>query len=259
VSIDLTWLGHATVVLDIDGTRLVSDPLLRPHAGVLRRRTAPPSAAAWAGTRAVLLSHLHLDHADVRSLRMLPGVPVVTASDNARWVRRKGLLAQVPDEGAWTPVGDGDVEVRLAPAVHRSRPMPHRPNAASGHLVRSSSGVVWIAGDTELHPGLADLPRLAGAPIDVAIVPVGGWGPRLSAGHLGPEEAAEACRRVGARWAVPYHWATLHLPGGQHRPRGWMDAAGPAFERSLEPPCRPVVLAVGESVTIGGPGGSSSP
>jgi L-ascorbate metabolism protein UlaG (beta-lactamase superfamily) len=137
--------------------------------------------------------------------------------------------------------------------------MPHRPNAANGHLVRSPSGVVWVAGDTGLFPGLADLPRLAGAPIDVAIVPVGGWGPRLSAGHLGPEEAAEACRRVGARWAVPYHWKTLHLPGGQSRPRGWMDAAGPAFERALRPPCRPVVLDVGESVTIGGAGDAASP
>jgi L-ascorbate metabolism protein UlaG (beta-lactamase superfamily) len=256
VSIDVTWLGHATVVLDIDGTRLVSDPLLRPHAGILRRRTAPPAPASWAGASAVLLSHLHLDHAHVGSLRMLPGAPVVTADANARWVRRKGLLAQVPEDGGWIRVGDGSVEVRLAPAVHHSRPMPHRPNAASGHLVRSSSGVVWIAGDTGLFPALADLPRLAGAPIDVAVVPVGGWGPRLSAGHLGPEEAAEACRVVGARRAVPYHWGTLHLPGGQHRPRGWMDAAGPAFARSLEPPCRPVVLDVGESVTIEG---SSSP
>ncbi|WP_107771450.1 MBL fold metallo-hydrolase [Nocardioides sediminis] len=252
MSIDVTWLGHATVVLDVDGTRLVSDPLLRPHAGVLRRRTPPPDAATWAGTSAVLLSHLHLDHADVRSLRMLPGVPVITAGDNARWVRRKGLLAQVPDGGGWIRVGDGSVEVRLVPAVHRSRPMPHRPNAANGHLVRSSSGVVWIAGDTELFPGLVELPRLAGAAVDVAIVPVGGWGPRLSAGHLGPDEAAEACRAVGARCAVPYHWATLHLPGGRDRPRGWMDAAGPAFEAALEPPCRPVVLGVGESVTVAG-------
>jgi L-ascorbate metabolism protein UlaG (beta-lactamase superfamily) len=251
VSIVVTWLGHATVVLDVDGTRLVCDPLLKSHAGILRRRTATPDPASWAGASAVLLSHLHLDHAHLGSLRMLAGVPVVTAVDNARWVRRKGLLAQVPDEEGWTPVGDGGVEVRLTPAVHHSRPMPHRPNAATGHLVRSSSGVVWVAGDTGLFPGLVDLPRLAGAPVDGAIVPVGGWGPRLSAGHLGPEEAAEACRTVGARWAVPYHWKTLHLPGGQSRPRGWMDAAGPAFERALQPPCRAVVLDVGESAAIG--------
>jgi L-ascorbate metabolism protein UlaG (beta-lactamase superfamily) len=252
VSIEVRWLGHSTVVLDVDGVRIVTDPLLRPQVGVLRRRTPAPVPGAWAGTSAVLLSHLHLDHADVASLRMLAGVPVITAEANARWVTRKGLVAHPAGADPWTRVGDAPVEVRLVPAVHGARPMPHRPNAANGHLVRSASGIVWIAGDTELFPGLQDIPRLAGGPVDLAIVPVGGWGPRLSAGHMGPVEAAEACRLVGARQAVPYHWRTLHMPGGQERPPGWMDEAGPAFAAALDPRCRAVVLDVSESMTVPG-------
>ena len=89
--IDVTWLGHSTVVLDIDGVRLVADPLLRRHAGVLRRRGRRPARTAWTGVDAVLLSHLHHDHAEVRSLRLLDGAPVLTAPENAEWVRRKGL------------------------------------------------------------------------------------------------------------------------------------------------------------------------
>ncbi|KRF32435.1 MBL fold metallo-hydrolase [Nocardioides sp. Soil805] len=251
MTIELTWLGHSTVVLDLDGVRLVADPLLRPHGGILRRRGSQPEESSWAGAHAVLLSHLHHDHAEVSSLRLLGQVPVLTSTENAAWVTGKGLLGRGLGEEEWVEVGG--VEVRLVPAVHHSRPMPHRPNAAHGHLVRGPSGVVWVAGDTGIHPAMEDLAAMAGAPVDLAAVPVGGWGPRLSPGHLGPDEAAVACRMSGASWAVPVHWGTLHLPGGSRRPRGWMDAAGPHFERALAreaPDCKAVVLDVGGSVRV---------
>ena len=97
MNLDVTWLGHSTVVLDLDGVRLVADPLLRRHAGILRRRGRAPRREAWAGADAVLLSHLHLDHADLASLRLFPDVPVLTAEENVRWVRRKGLVGQPID------------------------------------------------------------------------------------------------------------------------------------------------------------------
>ena len=252
--IALTWLGHATVVLDIDGVRLVADPLLQRHNGILRRRGARPEGEAWSGADAVLLSHLHHDHAEVASLRMLGAVPVLTAAENAVWVVKKGLAGRGLAKGEWVAVGGAeDVTVKLVPAVHNARPMPHRPNAANGHLVRGPSGVVWLAGDTDLYPDMETLAGMAGAPIDVAVVPVGGWGPRLSPGHMGPDEAAAACRLCGARWAVPVHWKTLHVPAGEMFPRGWMDSAGPRFEAALAreaPWCRAVLLDVGGSVTV---------
>nr|WP_255372105.1 MBL fold metallo-hydrolase [Cellulosimicrobium sp. CUA-896] len=267
----VTWLGHSTVVLDVEGgprVRLVTDPLLQRHAGLLRRRGERP-APAWRDADAVLLSHLHHDHAELGSLRLLPQVPVLTAPANARWLRTKGLRG-VGLGDAWYPVGgdaavDGGAdgtgapvaEVRLVHAVHGHRPMPHRPNAANGHLVRvgaaggSDVGTrVWVVGDTEHYPGMVHLPRLADGPVDVALVPVGGWGPRLSAGHLGPMQAARVCAEVGVRVAVPVHWGTLHAPGGRHVPRGWMDHAGAAFEAAAQrhaPGTRVVVLRPGES------------
>jgi L-ascorbate metabolism protein UlaG (beta-lactamase superfamily) len=91
--------------------------------------------------------------------------------------------------------------------------MPHRPNDANGHLVRSRATTLWAAGDTSLYADMERLPELAGVErLDVALVPIGGWGPRLSAGHMGPVEAAEACARTGARYALPVHWGTLHAP-----------------------------------------------
>lgn len=253
MSLRLTWLGHSTVVLDVDGVRLVADPLLHGSAGVLRRRGDAPDPAAWAGADAVLLSHLHHDHAELRSLRLLADVPVVAAPSNARWLRGKGVRgATGAAYGAWTPVGDGSVQVRLTPAVHGHRPMPHRPNAANGHLVRAPSGSVWIAGDTELFAGMADIGRAVGGGVDLAVVPVGGWGPRLSSGHLGPVEAARACALVRATVAVPVHWGTLHVPGGRRVPPRWMDQAGGAFAVAVSrhaPRCTAVVLSPGEAWT----------
>ena len=250
-TVRLTWLGHATVVLDVEGARLITDPLLRPHNRPLRRLGAQPNRDQWEGSDAGLISHLHHDHAEISSLRMLPGLPLLTMPRNAAFLRRRGLQGVGLDEGEWRGVGDGEVSVRLVRADHRSRPMPHRPNDACGHLVRSGTRRVWIAGDTSLYPEMEELPDLAGGPIELAVVPVGGWGARLSGGHLNPERAAQACAAVGASAAVPYHWGSLYLPGTQHRPVGWMQRPGEEFAAALRthaPGCRAVVLEPGQSV-----------
>ncbi|QTE31366.1 MBL fold metallo-hydrolase [Pengzhenrongella sicca] len=248
----VTWLGHSSAVLDLDGARLVTDPLLGVNAGLLRRRGARPDEALWRDPDAVLLSHLHHDHAELSSLRLLRPAPILTATSSAHWLSGRGLSGVGLRDGEWEPVGTGGVRVRLSPAVHGHRPMPHRPNAAHGHLVRGPSGCIWVAGDTSLYPAMRDLPELAGAPIDVALVPVHGWGPRLSGGHLGPVDAARACAIVRARVAIPVHWGTLHAPASRRLPPGWMDHAGDAFAAALAreaPGCRAVVLGLGERWT----------
>ena len=250
----ITWLGHATVVLDLDGVRVITDPLLRRHAGLLRRRGDAPDASTWRGADAVLVSHMHHDHAELGSLHLLSAVPVVSAPANARWLTAHGVeLAVGLHDDTWWCVPDSDVRVRLTPAVHGHRPMPHRPNAAHGFLVVAPSLTTWFAGDTEPFAGMAHLAELAGGPIDLAIVPVGGWGPRLSGGHMDPVQAAHACAVVGASIAVPVHWGTLHAPASRRLPPGWMDRAGAAFGAAVErsaPDCRAVVLGQGKSVTL---------
>ncbi|WP_234417462.1 MBL fold metallo-hydrolase [Miniimonas sp. S16] len=284
----LAWLGHATCVLDVGAVRLVTDPLLGAHAGILRRLGGiAPSAEDWSGADAVLVSHLHHDHAHVASLRSTHAV-VLSAPANARWLGQRGLPTRgLGPEEWWRPSWAPQVAVRAVHAVHGHRPMPHRPNATVGFLVvrdapgdddaangGSASGTnapgagspsgasgasadgalrIWFAGDTELYPELAHLPDVAGGPIDLALVPIGGWGPRLSGGHMDPTQAAHACALVGARRAVPVHWGTLHAPLGRNLPRGWMEHGGAAFEaavRRLAPDCEPVVLAPGERLAL---------
>ena len=199
MSIQVTWLGHSTVVLDVDGTRLLTDPLLGRHAGLLRRRGEPPAREHWQNVDAVLLSHLHHDHADLRSLHLLPeGTPIVTAPPNITWLRRHGLTGISPAAGQWIGVASSPtVAVRLCPAVHRARPMPHRPNGVTGHIIRSAAGAIWFAGDTSLYADMSRIPEWAGAPIDLALVPIGGWAPRLSEGHMGPTRGGRGVRAGG--------------------------------------------------------------
>jgi L-ascorbate metabolism protein UlaG (beta-lactamase superfamily) len=235
--------------LDIDGVRVLTDPLLRAHAGLLRRLAPRPDPTSWSMPDVVLLSHLHHDHAELRSLRMLRGASLMSAPANVAWLHRRKLPNAVPLGDGWTAVGKG-VEIRQVPAVHRSRRMPHRPNDANGQLVRGPSGTVWIAGDTGLYPDMAGLPAMAGGPIDVALVPVWGWGPKLSAGHLTPESAARAVAMSGSRFAIPVHWGTLHPPLVPLFARSWLERPGRRFAEAVAgqaPGCTAVVLAPGQS------------
>ena len=154
VRIGVAWLGHSTVVLDIDGVRVIADPLLRVNNGILRRRGKTPRRRRGSARTQSCCLHLHHDHAELASLRRLGDVPILTADANAAWLRRRGLNGIAIDEDTWADVGsDHVIRVRAVPAIHRARPMPHRPNAATGHLVVAPSGSVWVAGDTELFRG----------------------------------------------------------------------------------------------------------
>lgn len=264
--IRLTWVGHATVVIDVDDVRLLTDPLLRRHAGPLRRIGGRPDPEAWYQPDAVLLSHLHSDHAAIGSLGLVRGAPVLSGERNGRWLRKRVGL-QVPDVGedAWTMVGPGGdiapptaepergVAVRLVRADHGARPMPHRPNDTHGHLIRTTQGTIWFAGDTSLYDEMSDLPSLAGEKIDVALLPIGGWGPRLSPGHMGPREAVEAVRRVRPRAVLPIHFGTLYAPGLEVMGLAWMHRPLVEFEQTLAAELPDVTLlrpGLGETVQI---------
>ena len=133
---EITWLGHSTVVVDLDGVRIVADPLLGRNNGILRRRGEQPPTPAWEGADAVLLSHLHHDHAEVPSLKRFPGVPVLTAPDNSVWVRKKGLDGRGLADDEWFPLGpDGRVRGQAGagdPPLQADAPPPQRRQRPPG-------------------------------------------------------------------------------------------------------------------------------
>jgi L-ascorbate metabolism protein UlaG (beta-lactamase superfamily) len=253
--IGIRWLGHATVVIDLGGVRLVTDPLLRRHVGALRRVGPTPDPAWWEDADASVVSHLHLDHADLPSLRGLGDVPVLAGPESAAWCARRGL-ASVALSDDWSAIQGrhGDVEVRLVRADHTSRPLPGRPLEAYGFLMRHGHDVVWFAGDTSLYPEMSRLPELAGGPISLALLPIHGWGPRLSAGHMDAERAAEAAELSQARRVVPVHWGTFHPLAMNLGSLEWMTRPLALFEAAMDRrdlADRTLVLGLGQSAEVG--------
>jgi L-ascorbate metabolism protein UlaG (beta-lactamase superfamily) len=127
------------------------------------------------------------------------------------------------------------VTITAVPAEHHGRREPCGPFATPvGHLVEGGS-CVWPAGDTALFAAMPELPaRTRSGRIDVAAVPVWGWGPTLGPGHLDPEQAAEAVVRVRAERAVPAHWGTLHPAGLRRAVHGQLTAPGPRFAWAVQ-------------------------
>lgn len=247
----ITWWGHATATIELAGLTVLTDPVLTDRVAFLRRYgpTPPPSAAV---ADVAIVSHLHGDHPHLPSVRRLPTRVRLIAPGGAG-----PLLA-----GIQRPVQEvipGQVvelspDVRLT-AVHaehddRRHPWSRHSGPALGFVLSGEGKNVWFAGDTGLFDGMADL-----APIDTAIIPVGGWGPTLGPHHLDPDQAAEAVARVGARDAVPIHYGTL-WPRGM-RPlapsvfQAKCRAPGRRFAAALtDSPIRTHVLAHGQSVEI---------
>jgi L-ascorbate metabolism protein UlaG (beta-lactamase superfamily) len=239
----LTWLGHSTVVIAVDGTRLVTDPVLRRRVFHLRRAAAVEPGAL--GTlNGILVSHSHFDHLDVPSLSRLPrSLPVVCPMGIGRLVRRRGfeqVLEVVPGD----TVEVGGRAVRATHAEHQTnrRPFAGR-SAALGYVVEGSKSV-YFAGDTELFDGMAEL-----GPVDVALLPVSGWGPRMPAGHLDPRSAAEALLLLRPKVAVPVHWGTFRAPFGPRLDdRAAREFASVAARLAPEVEVR--ILQIGEALSL---------
>jgi len=200
----ITWWGHATVAIADEGTTILTDPLLRDRLAHLRRRRGPtPRPAA---PDAVVLSHLHPDHCDLVSLRALPGSTRLVVPEGAgEFLHGKLGGRDITELAVGAEVTVGTLRVRAVPARHDGARLPHSSvrAAAVGYKIIGSR-TAWFAGDTGLFDEMRDI-----GPVDVALVPVWGWGWTLGPGHLDPRRAAEVLRLVDPDLAVPIHWGTL--------------------------------------------------
>ena len=240
---ELTWIGHSTVLVDLEGVRLLTDPLLRNRVAHLRR-LQPVDLDALGRIDAVLISHGHYDHLDVASLRSLDaGIPVVAPRGLAPVLRRTGHASILEvDEGDEIPFGD--LVVQATPAEHSGRPGLRTANAL-GFIIRGPTSV-YFAGDTDLFDDMAEL-----GPVDVALIPVWGWGPTIGPGHLDPRRGAQAVAELQARVAVPIHWGT-YRPVHQ-RAGAFLTEPPLEFRREaavVAPETRVEILALGETLTI---------
>lgn len=206
----LTYIGHATTLIRLDGVSILTDPMLRGGLGPLRRQSPSPDPAVPESADLVLISHLHRDHLDLPSLRRVPaGTPVVAPRDSARWVADAGA-ENLHELGVGETISLGGVELTGVKAVHDGYRDGHWGDQIEplGYLIRRAGRTVYFAGDTDLFREMADLDA-----VDLALVPIWGWGLTAGAGHLDPERAARALEMIRPRLAVPIHWGTFYPAG----------------------------------------------
>lgn len=212
----IEYVGHATVFVDLDGVRLLTDPLLRNRVAHLRRST-PVNARTRRGIDAVLISHAHYDHLDIPSLERLgKEIPIVVPKGLGGLLRKRRFEAVIEVEEGET-LAVGELRIHAVEAEHDGSRSPIGVAADPLGFVVSGSKSIYFAGDTDLFAGMEQL-----GPIDVGLIPIWGWGPDLGGGgHLDPKGAAEAAARIRPGVVVPIHWGTyfpIHL-GLAGRPR----------------------------------------
>jgi L-ascorbate metabolism protein UlaG (beta-lactamase superfamily) len=226
--LQIDWLGHATALVELAGQRFLTDPALTTRLAHLRRHHAvQPGVLDEIDVE--LISHVHMDHLHLPSLRLLGDVTLVVPEGAGRLLRRHGYA-----DVAETRVGDrvmfGNVSVETVPAVHPAGRGPHtRVSApAVGYVLSSPRRSVYFAGDTDLFDGMSGLPS-----IDVALLPIAGWGPTLGSGHLNPTRAALATELIRPRLVVPIHWGTYSPITPRRRPPEWLHRPAGQFAGAL--------------------------
>ncbi len=218
-----TWLGHSSVLLEVDGATVLTDPVwgLRASpsqlAGPKRFQPVPVALHALPKLDAVLISHDHYDHLCYPTVRALAktGVPFITSLGVGAHLQAWGVDASRITELDWWQahrIAGTDLEVTAAPAQHFSGRGLKDRNATlwSSLVVRGPRHRVFFSGDT----GLTEQYRLIGqrlGPFDLVLLEVGAWHPAWGDIHLGPANALAALQLLGGGAFLPIHWGTFSL------------------------------------------------
>ncbi|MDL5158147.1 MBL fold metallo-hydrolase [Actinomycetospora termitidis] len=219
----VTWLGHASTLLWVDGVTVLVDPVLSPGIPGAAKRLTPPGRTVETLPRvdAVLISHDHYDHLDVRTFASLPrATRIVAGLNTAAFFRARGFT-DVVELDWWSSIGlpglSGEVRVEFVPARHWSRrTLTDRCHRLwGGWVVTAPDGrSIYHAGDTAYG---SFLKRIAGRHrrIAIAALPVGAYAPRdlLREVHMDPAEAVRAAGVLDVQRVVPIHWGTFVLSG----------------------------------------------
>ena len=218
-----TWLGHSTVLLEVDGARLLTDPVWGERAspvsfaGPRRFQPVPVAVDQLPRLDAVVISHDHydhLDHATILQLRALD-VPFITSLGVGAHLEAWGVPAARITELDWwesAPVPGTDVVLTAAPSQHFSGRKPGTRNTTlwSSFVARGPRHAVFFSGDTGLSPEHEEIGARLG-PFDLVMLEVGAFHPAWGDIHLGPENALRALRLLGGGRFLPIHWGTFNL------------------------------------------------
>jgi L-ascorbate metabolism protein UlaG (beta-lactamase superfamily) len=209
----LTWLGHASWLVQLDGLSLVIDPVLSESIPVGLRRNVPVGVPTHQLPKidASLVSHNHYDHLDLPSLKAI-GAPIVTGLSMTRHFSSTRLTATELDW--WESTTLGDVRVTFVPSQHWSRRGLTDPNESlwGGFIIEGSSARLYHSGDTAYFEGFTEIGRRF-SNIDAAMLPIGAYDPSwfMEKQHMNPEQATQSFVDLGAQHFLAMHWGTFKL------------------------------------------------
>ena len=252
------WLGHASFLIQLDGTRYLTDPVFH-RLGLLKRRVGVPYSIAELGPiDYVLLSHDHRDHCDERTLKELSAEHDFTVLSTLRmgnlispWLRRN----QSVQEAGWyqrynTPTAQPIVS--LLPTQHWCRRYLHDMNRClwGSFVLEGKRNTIWFGGDSGYSPHFAEV-RTYFPRVDLALIGIGAYKPAwfMQAAHTSPEQAWRGFEDTGARRLMPMHYGTYDLsqePAGE--PLRLIEACAKTAGREGDL----VVSGVGEVVRLAG-------
>jgi L-ascorbate metabolism protein UlaG (beta-lactamase superfamily) len=221
----LTFVGHSTVLIELDGVRILTDPLLRERFVHVRRRVPPVDPALVTDVDVVVVSHVHHDHLDRPSLRKVARNATVVVPRGARRLvpRSAGRVVEIAEGEALSMRG---LAIEATHADHRAGRILHRGPVPVGFSIAGTSRV-YFAGDTDLFPGMREMR----GGLDVALLPIAGWSTKMGSGHLDPARAAEALTLLEPRVAIPIHWGTFQAIKLRDRPSQLLNEPAELFIR----------------------------
>jgi len=217
--VSLAWIGHSTFLINFAGTVILTDPVFSEKVGIdllglgtIGLRRFVPAALNYDDIPRpdlVLVSHAHMDHYDIPSLRRLPrNVPVIMARDTAEFVDGVGF-SQLTELDWGQSAEAGGVRIEATPARHWGRRYPwDRERGYNGYLLTKHGRTILFGGDTAYTDRLAS--ALGGRRPDIVLLPIGGYDPYI-ANHASPEQAWSMFHELKARSLAPMHWRTFRL------------------------------------------------
>lgn len=245
----ISYLGHSTLMIESAGVRLITDPVFRRRISIITRTHPIYKPDKIETLDAVLISHLHYDHLDLPSLKEVGPSPQIILPKGGGSILENNQMLNFREIEIGEQFEIGDLRIKVTFAKHDGGRNPiSRKTDCLGYLVQGSAQV-YYPGDTRLFPEMAAVSD----DIDVVLMPVWGWGPNLGPHHMSPREAAHALNLIKPKIAIPIHWGT-YLPMGMQHIKPAFHSRPPLdfthHARELAPEVKVVVLQPGETFTI---------
>lgn len=246
----LTWIGHATFIIQINGLTIVTDPVWAKRLGTIRRLTEPAlSIDDLPPVDVILISHSHYDHLHFASIKKLKGNPLILVPSGLRSSFLKRGFEHVVECNWWDTVVERDVSFTFVPAQHWSKRTLFDTNTShwGGWVIEAKDKpTFYFAGDSGYFHGFRDIGERFH--IDYALLPIGAYEPEWFMGpqHVTPEEAVQAFVDCRAKTFIPMHYGTFPL--ADDTPKEALDRLYAEWIRRNFPNKQLRVLKLGEIV-----------